>query len=176
MCDSTLFHIRRMPNISLEKHPLLWYNGGKGGALFKVKKIDFKNIPLSILIIVGILSSAISFTYYFALKNPFKIIFWLICIIDFLLFTLNAYRVIEPFDLTKSKTIIFTIVTMIGFFVFCEVVTFLFTNGTRFEYNIELFFDVLKFSLFLSPSFILLLPVMMFIAEIASWMDTFSLV
>ena len=133
-----------------------------------MKKIDFKNIPLSILMIVGILASAISFTYYFALKNPSKIIFWLICIIDFLLFTLNAYRVIESFDLTKSKTIIFTIVTMIGFFVFCEVVTFLFTNGTRFEYNIELFFDVLRFSLFLSPSFILLLPVMMFIAEIAS--------
>ena len=133
-----------------------------------MKKIDFKNIPLSILIIVGILASAISFTYYFALKNPSKIIFWLICIIDFLLFTLNAYRVIESFDLTKSKTIIFTIVTMIGFFVFCEVVTFSFTNGTRFEYNIELFFDVLRFSLFLSPSFILLLPVMMFIAEIAS--------
>ena len=133
-----------------------------------MKKIDFKNIPLPILIIVGILASAISFTYYFALKNPSENIFWLICIIDFLLFTLNAYRVIEPFDLTKAKTIILTIVTMISFFVFCEVVTFLFTNGTRFEYNIELFFNVLRFSLFLSPSFILLLPVMMFIAEIAS--------
>ena len=133
-----------------------------------MKKLVLKDIPLPILIIVGILASAISFVYYFALKNPYQIIFWMICIIDFLLFTLSAYRVVEPFDLTKSKTIIFTIVTMIGFFVFCEVVTFLFTNGTRFEYNIELFFDVLRFSLFLSPSFILLLPVMMFIAEIAS--------
>ena len=133
-----------------------------------MKKIDFKNIPLTILIIVGILASAISFVYYFALKNPYQIVFWLICIIDFLLFALSAYRVIEPFDLTKVKTVIFTVVTMIGFFVFCEVVTFLFTNGTRFEYNLELFFNVLKFSLFLSPSFILLIPVMMFIAEIAS--------
>lgn len=133
-----------------------------------MKKVDLKNIPLPILKIMGILASAISFVYYFALKNPYEIIFWLICIIDFGLFALNAYRMIEPFDLTKVKTMIFTIVTMIGFFAFCEVVAFLFTNGTRFEYNLELFFDVLRFSLFLSPSFILLLPVMMFIAEIAS--------
>ncbi len=133
-----------------------------------MNKTDLKNIPLPILIIVGILASAISFVYYFLLKNPHEFVFWLICIIDFSLFTLNAYRVIEPFDLTKVKTVIFTIVTMIGFFVFCELVVLLFTTATRFEYNLELFFNILRFSLFLSPSFILLLPVMMFIAEIAS--------
>ena len=38
-----------------------------------MKKIDIKEIPLSTLIIVGILASAISFIYYFALKNPFEI-------------------------------------------------------------------------------------------------------
>ena len=133
-----------------------------------MKKIDLTNIPLPILIIVGILASAISFVYYYALKNPYTIVFWLICIIDFLLFALSAYRVIEPFDLTKVKTVIFTVVTMIGFFVFCEIVVLAFTIGTRFEYSLELFFNVLRFSLFLSPSFILLLPVMVFIAEIIS--------
>ena len=131
-------------------------------------RIDFKNIPLSMIIIVGVLASAISFIYYFALKNPFQIIFWIICIVDFLLFTLNAYRIIEPFDLTKAKTIIFTIVTMVCFFAFCEIVVFAFTEGTRFEYNWELFFNVLRFSLFLSPSLILLLPIIWFIAEVLS--------
>ena len=87
-----------------------------------MKKVDLKNIPLPTLIIVGIVASTISFVYYFALKNPYQIVFWLICIIDFLLFTLSAYRVIEPFDLTKSKTVIFTVVTMIVFFAFCEVI------------------------------------------------------
>ena len=133
-----------------------------------MKKINIAEIPLSILIIVGVLASSLSFIYYFALKNPYEIIFWLICIIDFLLFTLSAYRSIEPFDLTKIKTTFFTIVTMLVYFAFWEVVAFLFVSGTRFEYNLELFFNVLKFSLFLSPSFILLIPVMMFIAEIAS--------
>ncbi len=133
-----------------------------------MKKIDLKNISLSILIIVGIVASAISFTYYFALKNPSKIIFWLICIVDFLLFTLSAYRIIEPFDLTKAKTVIFTAVTMIGFFAFCEIVVLAFTQGTRFEYNLELFLNVLRFSLFLSPSLILLLPIIWFIAEVLS--------
>ena len=133
-----------------------------------MKKINIKEIPLSTLIIVGILASAISFIYYFALKNPFEIIFWIICIVDFLLFTLNAYRIIEPFDLTKAKTVIFTIITMVGFFAFCEIVVLAFTQGTRFEYNFELFLNVLRFSLFLSPSLILLLPIIWFIAEVLS--------
>ena len=133
-----------------------------------MKKINIKEIPLSTLIIVGILASAISFIYYFALKNPFQIIFWIICIVDFLLFTLNAYRIIEPFDLTKAKTVIFTIITMVGFFAFCEIVVFAFTEGTSFEYNFELFLNVLRFSLFLSPSLILLLPIIWFIAEVLS--------
>ena len=133
-----------------------------------MNKIDIKKIPLSTLIIVGILASAISFIYYFALKNPFQIIFWIICIVDFLLFTLNAYRIIEPFDLTKAKTVIFTIITMVGFFAFCEIVVFAFTQGTRFVYDWDLFFNVLRFSLFLSPSLILLLPIIWLIAEILS--------
>ena len=131
-------------------------------------RIDFKNIPLSMIIIVGVLAYAISFIYYFALKNPFQIIFWIICIVDFLLFTLNAYRIIEPFDLTKAKTVIFMIITMVGFFAFCEIVVFAFTEGTSFEYNFELFLNVLRFSLFLSPSLILLLPIIRFIAEVLS--------
>ena len=133
-----------------------------------MKRIDFKNIPLSTIIIVGVLASAISFIYYFALKNPYEFIFWLICIIDFVLFTLNAYRIIETFDLTKAKTVIFTIITMVGFFAFCEIVVFAFTQGTRFEYDWDLFFNVLRFSLFLSPSLILLLPIIWLIAEILS--------
>ena len=132
------------------------------------KKFDFKNIPLSILIISGILASTISFVYYFVLKNPYEMLLWMICIIDFLLFALNAYRVIERFALTKVKTVIFTIITMIAFFAFCEIVVLAFTEGTRFEYNPELFFNVLRISLFLSPSFILLIPIIIFIAEIMS--------
>ena len=133
-----------------------------------MRKIDFKNIPLPMVIIVGVLASAISFIYYFALKNPYEFIFWLICIIDFALFTLNAYRIIDTFDLTKVKTIVFTIITMVAFFAFCEIVVLAFTHGTRFEYNWELFFYVLRFSLFLSPSLILLIPIIRFVAEVLS--------
>ena len=120
------------------------------------------------IIIVGVLASAISFIYYFELKNPYEFIFWLICIIDFVLFTLNAYRIIETFDLTKAKTVIFTIITMVSFFAFCEIVVFSFTQGTSFVYDWNLFFNVLRFILFLSPSLILLLPIIWFIAEVLS--------
>ena len=118
--------------------------------------------------IIGVCASVISFVYYFALKSPYDIILWVIYIIDFLLFVVSAYRMIENFDLTKTKTIIFTIVTIIVFLLFCEVVVFAFTNGTSIKYTINLFFDTLRVSLFLSPSLILLLPVMVFIAEIMS--------
>ena len=132
-----------------------------------MKNFDINEIPLSTIKIVGVLASVVSFVYYFVLNNPYEFVFWLICIIDFFLFTLNAYRIIEVFDLTKIKTVVFTVAIIIGFFAFCEIIVFLFTSGTRFEYNLELFFDVLRFSLFLSPSLILLLPVIIFIAKIS---------
>ena len=39
---------------------------------------------------------------------------------------------------------------------------------TRFTYDMNLFLAVLRLSLFLAPSFILLLPIMLFIGEIVS--------
>ena len=125
-------------------------------------------INLRVLVIIGVFASVISFVYYFALKNPYEIMLWVIYIVDFLLFIVSAYRVIDHWDLTKAKTIIFTILTMIGFFVFCEFVVFAFAYGTSIKYTLDLFFNVLRVSLFLSPSFILLIPVMIFIAEIMS--------
>ena len=128
----------------------------------------FSRINLIILIVIGVFVSAISFVYYFVLKNPYDFLLWMIYIVDFLLFIVNAYRIIDVFDLTRIVKIIFTIVTMIFFLVFCQVVVFLFVDGTSIPYTKDLFFNVLRVSLFLSPSLILLIPVMAFIAEIAS--------
>ena len=131
-----------------------------------MKKLDIRELPLSTLIITGVVASALSFVYYFALKNPYEIILWLIYIVDFILFFVSAYRVVDSFDLSKTKTIIFTAVMMVGFLAFCEVVVFMFTEGTRVEHTPELFFNVLRISLFLSPSLILLIPVLILIAGI----------
>ena len=128
----------------------------------------FSRINLIILIVIGVFVSAISFVYYFVLKNPYDFLLWMIYIVDFLLFIVNAYRIIDVFDLTRIVKIILIIVTMIFFLVFCQVVVFLFVDGTSIPYTKELFFNVLRVSLFLSPSLILLIPVMAFIAEIAS--------
>ena len=125
-------------------------------------------INLTMLIVIGVFASAISFVYYFVLKNPYDFLLWMIYIVDFLLFIVNAYRIIDFFDLTRIVKIILTIVTMIFFLVFCQVVVFLFVDGTSIPYTKDLFFNVLRVSLFLSPSLILLIPVMAFIAEIAS--------
>lgn len=134
-----------------------------------MKENWLSKINLTILIVIGVFVSAISFVYYFVLKNPYDFLLWMIYIVDFLLFIVNAYRIIDVFDLTRIVKIILTIVTMIFFLVFCQVVVFLFVDGTSIPYTKDLFFNVLRVSLFLSPSLILLIPVMAFIAEIASW-------
>ena len=125
-------------------------------------------VRLSVLIIIGVVASAVSFVYYFVLKNPYDFLLWMIYVVDFLLFVVNAYRIINIFDLRRIVKIILTIVTMIFFLVFCQVVVFLFVDGKSIPYTQDLFFNVLRVSLFLSPSLILLIPVMMLIAEIAS--------
>ena len=133
-----------------------------------MKENWLSKINLTILIVIGVFASAISFVYYFVLKNPQEFLLWMIYILDFLLFIVNAYRIIDVFDLTRIVKIILIIVTMIFFLVFCQVVVFLFVDGTSIPYTKDLFFNVLRVSLFLSPSLILLIPVMAFIAEIAS--------
>ena len=120
------------------------------------------------VLIIGVLASVTSFIYYYILINPYKTILWMLYVVDFLLFIVSAYRVIYNYDLSKAKTVLFTIVTMIGYFAFCEFVVFVFAYGTSIKYTIDLFFNVLRVSLFLSPSFVLLIPVMLFIAEVIS--------
>ena len=120
------------------------------------------------VLIIGVLASVTSFIYYYILINPYEPILWMLYVVDFLLFIVSAYRVIYNYGLSKAKTVLFTIVTMIGFFAFCEFVVFVFAYGTSIKYTIDLFFNVLRVSLFLSPSFVLLIPVMLFIAEVIS--------
>ena len=99
----------------------------------------FSRINLIILIVIGVFVSAISFVYYFVLKNPYDFLLWMIYIVDCLLFIVNAYRIIDGFDLTRIVKIILTIVTMIFFLVFCQVVVFLFVDGTSIPYSKDLF-------------------------------------
>jgi len=127
-----------------------------------MKNFSLSKIKTSTLMIVGVLASAISFIYYFVLKNPYDVVLWMICTIDFLFFTLSAYRMNDNSNRSKAKKSVFTILRMIGFFVFWQAA---FAAATR-SYSLELFFGAFLISLFLSPAFILLLPVMEFIANV----------
>ena len=129
-----------------------------------MKKIDIKEIPLAIIVINGVIASLLSFGYYFVLDNPSDVICWMIYTVDLLLFAVSAYRVVESFDLSKVKTSIFTALTMLFFVAFCEIVVFAFTVDTNVQHTLALFFDVLRVAVFLSPSLILLIPIVIFIA------------
>ena len=132
-----------------------------------MKRIDLKEIPLSLLCVIGILATAMSFVYYFVLKNPYPIILWTISLIDLLLFTVSAYRVaVNSFDLVRTKALIVTFTIMIFFLAFCEAVVLLFTVGSDVAFSFKLFTDTLRVALFLSPSLILLIPVIYLVAVI----------
>ena len=131
-----------------------------------MKRIHTKEMPLSIMVIIGILASALSIVYYFVFNNPHETVYRILCAIDLLLFTLNSYRLIERYDLTRTKSIIFTVLTMLFFIVFFEIIVFAFTASLNIKHTFDLFSSSLRIALFLSPSIILLLPIMVFIAEI----------
>lgn len=131
----------------------------------KIKQM-VSQIEMSTINLVGILASVISFVYYFVLKNPYEIAFWMLCIADFFLFVLSAYWVMLRFELTNVKTVIFTILIILFYFAFCEVVVWAFSQGTSIVFDLGLFKEVFLVGLFLAPSFILLIPVIMFVAEI----------
>jgi len=131
-----------------------------------MKKIDIKEIPLPIIVVNGVIASPLSFGYYFLLDHPSEVMYWMICAVDLVLFAVSAYRIVERFDLSRVKTIMFTALTMLFFVAFCEIVVFAFTASTNVKHTLALFFDVLRVAVFLSPSLILLIPVMILIAGI----------
>lgn len=119
-------------------------------------------LPLHGLIVLGLLASGLSFVYWFIWQDPFKVVYWLIGAIDLLLFAVSVYRIVEAQELSRAKTAIFTFLGMLFFLVFCEVVVFCATDS---EHSLELFYTVLRFAWYLSPSLILLLPIIWLIAE-----------
>lgn len=128
-----------------------------------MKKIERKE--MIILIIIGLIASTISFLYYFLFKNPSNIFLIIICAIDLVLFFINAFKLTLAFDKGKLKTILISIAVMLVFFLFIEIVVLVFSSGTSITYDFNLFLNVLLVSIFASPSFIILLPIIWFVAE-----------
>lgn len=128
-----------------------------------MKKLERKE--MIILIIIGLIASTISFLYYFLLKNPSNIFLLIICVIDLVLFFINAFKLTLSFDKGKLKTILISIAVMLVFFLFIEIVVLAFSFGTSITYDFNLFLNVLLVSIFSSPSFIILLPIIWFVAE-----------
>lgn len=128
------------------------------------KTLSKKEILL--LIIIGLIATTISFIYYFVLKNPFKLVLYFILIIDLVLFFINVYKLSLSFNKSKLKTILISILIMLGYFIFIEIMVFAFTLKNSELHSLELFNNVFIVSTFLSPCFIILLPIIWFVAEV----------
>lgn len=128
------------------------------------KTLSKKGILL--LIIIGLIATTISFIYYFVFKNPFKLVLYFILISDLVLFFMNVYRLSLSFNKTKLKTILISILIMLGYFIFIEIMVFAFALKNTELHSLPLFNNVFIISTFLSPSFIILLPIIWFVAEV----------
>lgn len=122
-----------------------------------------------ILIIVGLIATIFSYVYYFVLENPKNSILIIICAIDLIIFSLNAYVFALCFNKSKIMTIIISVAIMIGFVLFFELFVILASVGSdKIIFTWDLFCKVLLVALFASPSLMLLLPVLWFICEVLS--------
>ena len=116
------------------------------------------------LIIIGVILSTISFLYYFLLGNPIKEVLYVLCAIDLILFFINAYNMALIEQKNRITTIIIALLIMIAFFAFFELVVLCASNNT-FTFDMNLFLNVLLVGIFLSPSIIILLPVIYLVAQ-----------
>ena len=105
-------------------------------------------------------------SHYYVFKNPFKLVLYFILIIDLVLFFMNVYRLSLSFNKSKLKTILISILIMLGYFVFVEIMVFSFTSTNTELHSLHLFNNVFIISTFLSPCFIILLPIIWFVDEV----------
>ena len=82
------------------------------------------------------------------------------------LFFINVYKLSLSFNKSKLKTILISILIMLGYFIFIEIMVFAFTLKNTELHSLELFNSVFIVSTFLSPCFIILLPIIWFVAEV----------
>lgn len=132
----------------------------KDGKYEKIRKKRNDNINYYWL---NCLNNIISILFLF--KNPSNIFLLIICVIDLVLFFINAFKLTLAFEKGKLKTILISIAVMLVFFLFIEIVVLTFSFGTSITYDFNLFLNELLVSIFSSPSFIILLPIIWFVAE-----------
>ena len=121
---------------------------------------------LIITIVIGLLLSTISFVYYYAFKNVDETLITILMVIDIMYCILECFSVFtndsDPLKGKIKRTIIAVSLYFIVFLVIC-IFPFL-TSETR-SLTISIFTEIVKISLFLSPSIVILYPVMWFACE-----------
>ena len=122
-----------------------------------VKELSYGKKVL-ILSIVGGFFTAFSFVYYYAFDNPNNILLFVILFIDLVLFYFNCLLLVNTLTFSKIKIIIFPFVIMISFLIVGELLVFIFTLETQVTHSFSMFIEVLKVLIFVSPMFIVLLP------------------
>lgn len=132
-----------------------------------VKELSYGKKVL-ILSIVGAFFTAFSFVYYYAFDNPNNILLCVILFIDLVLFYFNCLLLVNTLTFSKIKIIIFPFLIMISFLILGELLVFIFTLETQVTHSFNMFIEVLKVLIFVSPMFIVLFPLIWFACECLS--------
>ena len=115
------------------------------------------------LIIVGLIATVFSFVYYFALKCPNDVVFEIICTTDLALFFVNMFWLALFYKKIKKGRAWCAVMFMLIYFGLFQLLGILLAWGEA--YSIERFKNAFFVSLFLSPSIMIVLPVLGLIFE-----------
>ncbi len=121
---------------------------------------------LIITIVIGLLLSTISFVYYYAFKNVDETLIAILMVIDIIYCIFECFSVFtNDSDPLKGKIIRTIIAVSLYFIVFLVICIFPFLISETRSLTMSIFTEIVKISLFLSPSIVILYPVMWFACE-----------
>ena len=121
-----------------------------------MKQIYRKNSKIIILICIGVVLTALSFIYEYAISFSNPIITYSLIVIDVVLLVVNCFYLSYILNGNIRKSLINSIICSLLFFVFISGVVLCLVEDKA---SLDLLINILKVLVYLSPSIIILLPI-----------------
>ena len=122
-----------------------------------------ENKSVIVLVIIGLFFTIFSFVYYYLLNNPINVLLYIICAIDIVLFSINAYVLSKFFNLSNINALMLSLLIVLGYFVLILFCAYLYANSINYNFTIMLVNKIMMISLFLSPSIIILILLILYL-------------
>lgn len=127
----------------------------------KIEQLTKKK--LIIIIVTGILLSIFSFLFYNISKSNNKYMLFVIYVIDMAFCLFESYILASSYEKSVIKTLLISFLFIVAYFSVFIIIYVLITTNSNQTFTIEEFFNIIRVALFLSPSIMVILPLIMLI-------------